>query len=89
MLKRIRYVKDANGNYVTQSYVKNESGEEFRCGFLASGKHGFVKSVDDENKNVPLEASSPHKMKMKIKRTLNKLGCLFAKEERKKRDIDA
>ena len=88
MQQRIRYIKDDNGNYVTYNRIKDESGGEYRCGFLSDGKHGFVKSTHDTSVNVPLKASSPHKMKMKIKKTLVKLGCLFKKEERQKRDVN-
>lgn len=85
-MKRIRYIKDSSGNYITQGNVRSETGQEFRCGFTADGKNGFVKPLDEDIRPVTLQASSPHKMKIKIKKTLAKFGCTFSKEERKKRN---
>jgi hypothetical protein len=88
MVNRIRYVKDSNGNFISQNYIKNESGHEFRVGFVdGSPTKGFVKSVGDDTTHITLEATSPHKIKIKIKRTLTKLGCTFAKEVRKPRAL--
>lgn len=88
MNKRIRYVKDSEGNAITANYIKNDGGAEFRAGFIADGKAGFVKSVGNDSTNISLTATSPHKIKIKIKRTLSKLGCQFEKEQRKPRLTD-
>jgi len=89
--KRIRYVKDSNGNFISQNYVKNDSGHEFRAGFVGGDAKnptkGFVKSVGDDTTHITLEATSHHKIKIKIKRTLSKLGCTFEKEVRKPRAV--
>lgn len=83
--KRIRYVKDTNGNGITQNYVKNVNGTEYRAGFISNGKAGFVKSVGDDTTHIQLVSTSPHKMKIKIKKVLQKLGCQFDSEMRAKR----
>jgi hypothetical protein len=86
MNKRIRYIKDINGNFISQNYIKNEAGVEYRVGFVAgSPTKGFVKSVGNDTTHITLEATSPHKIKIKIKKTLAKLGCHFDKEVRKPR----
>ena len=86
MNNRIRYVKDSNGNIITQNYIKNEAGEQFRAGFVGgdpkSTTNGFVKSVDDDTTNITLKATSHWKIKIKIKKALAALGCLFQKEKR-------
>lgn len=88
MNKRIRYVKDQLGNCITANYIKNDGGAEFRAGFIADGKAGFIKSVGDDTTNIQLSATSPHKIKIKIKRALLRLGCKFEKEQRKPRLTD-
>jgi hypothetical protein len=85
MNKRIRYTKDSNGNVITQNYITNINGVVYRAGYISTGKAGFVKSVDDDTTHIQLTATSPHKIKIKIKKTLEKLGCQFEKELRKPR----
>ena len=85
MNKRIRYIKNTDGNSITVNYIKNTDGHEFRAGFIASGKAGFIKSVGDDTTHIPFTATSPHKIKIKIKRALIKLGCQFETEVRKPR----
>lgn len=88
MNKRLRYIKDVNGNCITSNYVKNDGGAEFRAGFIADGKAGFIKSVGDDTTDIKLTATSAHKIKIKIKRALVRLGCVFEKETRKPRITD-
>lgn len=88
MNKRLRYIKDTAGNSITQNHVKNINGHEFRAGFVAGGKAGFIKSVGDDTTHIQLTATSPHKIKIKIKKALMKLGCVFEKETRKPRKTD-
>jgi len=82
MNKRIRYTKDTSGNNITQNYIKNDSGHEYRAGFIASGKAGFIKSVGTDTVHIQLTATSPHKIKIKIKKSLITLGCRFESEVR-------
>lgn len=83
MNSRIRYIKDINGNFISQNYIKNIDGTEFRIGFVVGVKtSGFIKSVENDTIHVTLEATSPHKIKIKLKNTLIKLGCQFAEEKR-------
>ena len=92
MGNRIRYVKDSNGNIISQNYIKNEVGDQFRAGFVGtdpkSPTNGFVKSVSDDTTNLTLSASSHWKIKIKIKKALKALGCLFTKEVRNRKKVD-
>ena len=86
MIKRIKYIKDSNGNYTSQNYVKNQDNVFLRVGFVPGvPTKGFVKSVDNDTIHITLTATTPHKIKIKIKKTLAKLGCIFEKEKRKPR----
>ncbi len=88
MNKRLRYIKDTSGNCITQNHIKNVNGHEFRAGYVSGGKVGFIKSVGDDTTNIQLTATSPHKIKIKIKKALSKLGCQFEKEVRQPRIKD-
>jgi hypothetical protein len=83
MNSRIRYIKDINGNFISQNYIKNVDGTQYRIGFVVGVKTaGFIKSVENDTTHITLEATSPHKIKIKLKKTLVKLGCEFASERR-------
>ena len=88
MLQRLRYRK-VGDNYVSIGNVKNVNGHEFVVGFSGGDPKtpctGFIKSAHDDTVKIPLEATSHHKIKIKIKKALSKLGCAFNVEARKKR----
>lgn len=88
MNKRIRYIKNEQGNCITQNHIKNVAGSEYRAGYIAGGLAGFIKSVGDDTTHIQLTATSPHKIKIKIKRALVKLGCQFETEKRQPRIKD-
>ena len=87
MTKRIKYTKDANGNFLTQDILKTVDRIELRAGFIGGDPKtpttGFIKSVGTDAVNIQVEASSHWKVKIKLKRALIKLGCQFDSEKRK------
>ena len=89
MIQRLKYIKDANGNFLTQSIVKTIDKIELRAGFVGGDPKnpttGFIKSVGDDIVNIQIVASSHWKIKIKIKKALIKLGCQFNTEKRKPR----
>jgi len=91
VLKRIRYQKSGD-NYLCIGNVKNIDGHEFIAGFSGGDPKatttGFIKSLGDDTTKILLEATSHHKIKIKIKKALIKLGCQFDREKRKPRVID-
>lgn len=90
MAKRIRYQLDSNNNWVSADYMRDKEGRYYRAGFLGGDPKtptkGFVKSVDSDAVHLTLEATSHWKIKIKIKKALQKLGCSFEKEVRVKPD---
>jgi hypothetical protein len=88
MLKRIRYQKTGDTGYICIGTIKNVDSHEFIAGYSADGKIGFIKSVGDDTTKITLQATSPHKVKIKIKKALIKLGCQFDSEKRKPRITD-
>lgn len=91
MTQRIRYQK-VGENYVSIGTIKNIDNHEFIAGFSPVGENGmcagFVKSAHDDTTKLPLEATSHHKIKIKIKKALIRLGCQFSMEKRKPRISD-
>lgn len=81
MNKRIRYVKEADGSLRSMQYITGADGKEYYV--KITGTTGAVVEVAT-NKNYIVEATSPHKVKIKLKSTLLALGCVFDKETRNK-----
>ncbi len=93
MIQRLKYIKDVNGNFLTQGIVKTIDRMELRAGFIGgdpkSPTTGFIKSVGNDTINIQLQATSHWKIKIKLKRALIKLGCQFNTEKRKPRKVVA
>lgn len=91
MNKRILYIKDNNGNYASANYITSKDGIRYRVGFLGGDKKAptaaYIKSADSDALNITLKASSHWKIKIKIKKALIEIGCVFDKETRKPRKI--
>lgn len=89
MTQRLKYIKDTNGNFLTQGIVKTIDKIELRAGFIGgdpkSPTVGFIKSVGDGIINIEIKASSHWKIKIKLKKALIKLGVQFDSEKRKPR----
>lgn len=84
MNQRIRYIKNAEGNMVGNKFFRSKDGTEYfvewktlKPGMCA----GRIASVDG-NYETDVYGSSPHKIKIKLKRALMELGCEFEKEKR-------
>jgi len=82
MNKRIRYINEADGSLRSMQYVVGADGKEYYV--RITGSTGAVVEVAT-GKNYIVEATSPHKVKIKLKNTLTALGCAFDKEVRKPR----
>lgn len=81
MNTRIRYSKLADGTQVSMRIIKSDSGREFRAGIMSDGKSGFIEDAVTKQKALVM-ATSPHKLKIKIKDLLVKEGCRFKAEVR-------
>jgi hypothetical protein len=86
VLKRIKYIKDTKGNFITKDIIKTKDKTELRAGFIGGDAKiptvGFIKSVGDDIVNIQVNATSAHKIKIIIKEVLIKLGCVFSNERR-------
>lgn len=89
MTQRLKYIKDINGNFLTQGIVRTVDRIELRAGFVGgdpkSPTTGFIKSVGGDAVNIQIQGSSHWKIKMKLKKALIKLGVQFNIETRKPR----
>lgn len=86
MNQRIRYTKNTDGTYVSTKYYRSENGKEYIAGYSQEDDHctGYVLNIA-ENTSTNLRATSPHKIKIAIKRELERLGCSFSAETRGKK----
>lgn len=88
-MKRIRYIKDNNGNYLTREVIKTKEGISLRAAYqggdLKQPTKGFIRAVGSDAINIELQGASHHKIKIKIKRALEELGAIFGEESRKAR----
>lgn len=82
MNKRIRYVKWIPGKFRSGQYIKSADGAEY-CVVLSDDNTGYVEKIGVDFK-IPIKGTSMHKLKIKAKETLVKLGCAFEAETRKK-----
>lgn len=89
MNKRIRYIKSPTneGAMVGSKFYKDENGTEFEVGFAPDGDK-YVGYVIGNGVLSRFTASSPHKIKLEIKKTLIGLGCKFEVETRKGQNED-
>jgi len=77
---RIRYSKLADGSWVSMRVIRGE-GNEYRSYILPDGKSGFVEDLTSKM-TTPVVGSSPHKVKIELKKLLKNLGCRFTAESR-------
>lgn len=82
MSTRIRYVKDAEGNFLSMQVYKDSQGYEIKTRIGSDGKSGSVVLASDLTPIVELTATSPHKIKIKLKKAMKQLGVKFDKEKR-------
>lgn len=83
MNKRIRYTKQPDGTYKGTKFYKANDGKEYQVDFRLTegGCVGYVEEVGT-SKGVGITASSPHKIKIALKKKLMDLGCEFEPEKR-------
>lgn len=86
MNKRIRYIKDTGGGYKSAKVIKSAEGIEYRAFINSDGKTGYVRCPKNDAINIPVKGTSPHKVKIAIKTTLEFLKCKFVKESRTTKD---
>ena len=83
MNTRIRYSKLPDSSLVSMRVIKGKEGKEYRAYILNGGKEGVIKdAVNEEIIIDKVFGTSPHKVKIAIKKSLEKLGCKFEKEIR-------
>ncbi len=81
-IKRLKYIETGDGSFISKQIVKTIDKIELLVGYTpGTPTKGFVKSLD-KIINIELEATSPHKIKIKIKNALIKLGVRFDSETR-------
>ena len=89
MIKRIKYIKGLDGNFISQEIIKTVDRIELRAGYVGGDPKtptvGFIKSVGSDTINIQIPASSHWKIKIKLKKALQKLGCIFSTEKRQHR----
>lgn len=78
MNTRIRYIKQADGTYVSSRYINTTSGEA-RASIDPERKLGIVHLG---NRNFEVRGTSLHKIKIAIKDKLIEFGAEFAEETR-------
>jgi hypothetical protein len=84
MSTRIRYIKHGEGGFVSLRTFKDKDGADLQTRIYADGKSGCVMFAQSEVPIIEVKASSPHKMKIKLKKVLEVLGVNFKPEKRNK-----
>lgn len=84
---RIRYVKNPDGTYESMQIFRGSGGGEFRALISLDGKEGYILSMPDRAVKVKVNATSPHKTRIKLKAAMKSFGVVFLNEERFMLDI--
>lgn len=82
-MKRIRYVKTPEGNWVSLQTISGSNGD-YKTMISADGKTGAVISADGSVVKT-VTGTSAHKTKIAVKVQLESLGVVFNREKRKPR----
>lgn len=85
MAQRLKYVKVSETEYKTEGYVKTYAKGEVIAIFDTTTNTFKIMSPMGTAVYVEGAATSPHKIKIKIKEALLKLGAQFEKETRQPR----
>ena len=83
-MKRVRYIKTENSNIKVSSNVFSVDNRSYR---VRLNLENMTFSIGDLVKDVEAihgEASTTHKLKIKVKKELERLGVIFDDEKRKK-----
>jgi len=79
---RIRYIKHGDGGYISAHAFKDYVGHDLKSRIYEDGVTGCVMFASGEIPIIEVSASSPHKIRIKLKKVLQKLGVRFDKESR-------
>lgn len=80
--KRIRYVKHGLGGLVSMRAYKDAEGNDLQARINPDMKSGSIVFASTETSIITFTATSPHKLKIKLKAALEALGVDFAQETR-------
>ena len=83
MSTRIRYVPRPDGSKISMQVFTDKDGTDLRVIIAPDGKSGSVVFADSMVELGTFSATSPHRVKIKIKSALKKLGVKFEREKRK------
>lgn len=83
MNTRIRYVNTSDGSKLSMQVFKDKDGYDIKTKIYADGKSGAIVFASDLTPIVELTATSPHKIKIKLKKAMKQLGVKFDKERRR------
>lgn len=84
MSTRIRYIKHAKGGWISMRAYRDYQGHDIQPRLWEDGKTGSVVFSGSEEEIFKVQASSPHKLKIKLKSVLEALGVNFETEQRNK-----
>ena len=92
MNKRLRYYSDGT-DFKLRFTAVSEDGERYIVWYSGKGSQktetkGWIQLESGELPALEFTATSHHKIKIKLKRALEKLGCKFEKETRKVKDSE-
>lgn len=82
MSTRIRYTNMPDGTKLSMQVFKDKDGYDIKTKINTDGKSGAVVFASDLTPLVELVATSPHKIKIKLKKAMKQLGVKFDKERR-------
>jgi hypothetical protein len=84
MNTRIRYVRNPDGSLTSGQILRGAYESEYRVSIHQDGNTGYIHSIKGHCVAV-VNATSPHKVKIKLKKELEKFGVVFEEEKRKER----
>lgn len=85
MNQRIRYISDELGGWKSMKAVRSADGTDYIAVINPDGLSGKIITAKKSNFSVEVFATSPHKVKIKLKTALQLLKCTFFGEKRKPR----
>lgn len=85
MNQRVRYIKSEDGGWKSMKAVRSADGTDYLAIINPDGLSGKIITAKKSNFSVEVFATSPHKVKIKLKTALQLLKCTFFGEKRKPR----
>lgn len=79
---RIRYVKHGLGGLVSMRAYKDAEGNDIQARINPDMKSGSLIFASTETSIITFTATSPHKLKIKLKEAMTALGVDFEEEKR-------